>query len=73
LIQATVRGAVGFNSLALTACAIGHYNAFRSSRLLFFRAFDCFRPEESIVSLVKIIVITIALILTILLFGRFLF
>lgn len=38
-----------------------------------FRAFDRVRPEESNVSLVKIIVITIALILSILLFGRFLF
>jgi hypothetical protein len=57
----------------LTAAAARNYNAFRSSRLLFFRTFDCFRPEESVVSLVKIIVITIALILSILLFGRFLF
>jgi hypothetical protein len=38
-----------------------------------FRVFDRFRPEESTVSLVKIIVITIAIILSIFLFGRFLF
>jgi hypothetical protein len=66
-------GAGLLKSLALTAEAVRHYNAFRSSRLLFFREFDCFRPEASTVSLVKIIVITIALILSILLFGRFLF
>jgi hypothetical protein len=32
-----------------------------------------FPQEESVVSLVKIIIITVALILSILLFGRFLF
>jgi hypothetical protein len=46
---------------------------FRSSRLLFSGHLIVFDQEESTVSLVKIIVITIALILSILLFGRFLF
>jgi hypothetical protein len=57
----------------LTGYAAHNYNAFCSSRLLFSGHLLVFRPEESIVSLVKIIVITIALILSILLFGRFLF
>jgi hypothetical protein len=38
-----------------------------------FQGIDHFRPEESNMSLVKIIVITIAIILSIFLFGRFLF
>ncbi|HEV2913689.1 MAG TPA: hypothetical protein VGX92_10445 [Pyrinomonadaceae bacterium] len=58
---------------ALTARVVGHYNEFRSSRLLFSGHLIVFDQEESTVSLVKIIVITIALILSILLFGRFLF
>jgi uncharacterized membrane protein (UPF0136 family) len=57
----------------LTGRTARHYNALCSSRLLFSGLLIVYDREESNVSLVKIIVITIALILSILLFGRFLF